>query len=188
VNLDPKFLKISSSSQLLPLTLTNSRFTQELKMLRRTFVLGITCCLAAFVLIGCGKKTPEPAKAVADNTEARADDHSGYWCDEHGVPHAVCTRCNSKLIAEFKAKGDWCKEHSRPDSQCFICHPELEAKFAAEYEAKTGKKPPKPEAETAHAGHDHDHDQSKDSKKPDDKKPDDKKADDKPAKKTELKT
>ncbi len=46
---------------------------------------------------------------------------------------------------EFKKKGDWCKEHSRPESQCFICHPDLEAKFVAQYEAKYGKKPPKPE-------------------------------------------
>ena len=45
----------------------------------------------------------------------------------------------------FKQKGDWCKEHNRPESQCFLCNPKLEAKFAAEYEAKYGKKPPKPE-------------------------------------------
>jgi hypothetical protein len=36
-------------------------------------------------------------------------------------------------------------DHDCPDSQCFACHPELEAKFAAQYEAKFGKKPPKPQ-------------------------------------------
>ena len=56
-----------------------------------------------------------------------------------------CALCNSKLVADFKAKGDWCEKHNRPDSQCFICHPEKEAEFAALYEAKYGKKPPKPE-------------------------------------------
>ena len=51
----------------------------------------------------------------------------------------------SKVAADYKQKGDWCKEHNRPESQCFLCNPKLEAKFAAEYEAKYGKKPPKPE-------------------------------------------
>jgi len=53
-------------------------------------------------------------------------------------------------LADFKAKGDWCKEHDRPDSHCFICHPEKEAEFAALYEAKYGKKLPKPEAREDH--------------------------------------
>ena len=61
------------------------------------------------------------------------------------MPEEVCGLCDSKLAAEFQKKGDWCKEHDRPDSQCFKCHPELEAKFAAQYEAKFGKRPPKPE-------------------------------------------
>ena len=59
-----------------------------------------------------------------------------------------------KLVADFKAQGDWCKEHDRPDSQCFVCHPEKEAEFAAQYEAKYGKQPPKPEDD----GHDHAYD------------------------------
>jgi len=61
------------------------------------------------------------------------------------VPEEVCGLCDSKLAAELQKKGDWCKDHDRPDSQCFVCHPELEAKFAAQYEAKFGKHPPKPE-------------------------------------------
>jgi hypothetical protein len=51
---------------------------------------------------------------------------------EHGVKKALCTRCNPKLAAVFKAKSDWCGEHERPESQCAICHPEL---------AKAGVKP-----------------------------------------------
>lgn len=46
-------------------------------------------------------------------------------CAEHGVPEALCTRCNPSLIAAFKANGDWCAEHGLPESQCMICHPEL---------------------------------------------------------------
>lgn len=63
------------------------------------------------------------------------------------MPEEICAQCSTKLAAEFKAKGDWCKKHNRPESQCFICHPEKEAEFAAQYEAKYGKQPPKPEPE-----------------------------------------
>jgi len=35
----------------------------------------------------------------------------------HGVKRAICTRCNPKLEAVFKAKGDWCAEHSVPESR-----------------------------------------------------------------------
>jgi hypothetical protein len=60
------------------------------------------------------------------------------------------------LVGDFKAKGDWCKEHDRPESQCFICHPEKEAEFAAQYEAKYGTKPPKPQnAGVEQARHEH---------------------------------
>lgn len=51
---------------------------------------------------------------------------------EHGVKKSVCTRCNPKLAAVFKKKGDWCGEHQRPESQCAVCNPEL---------AKEGVKP-----------------------------------------------
>jgi hypothetical protein len=69
-------------------------------------------------------------------------DHSGWWCDEHGVPEEVCGQCNAKVAAELKKKGDWCQEHDRPASQCFLCHPELKEKFAAQYRARYGKEPP----------------------------------------------
>jgi hypothetical protein len=47
---------------------------------------------------------------------------------EHGVAKALCARCNPKLAAVYKAKGDWCAEHERPESQCALCHPELAKK------------------------------------------------------------
>jgi hypothetical protein len=100
---------------------------------------------AALASAGCHQtaSTPSPAKSVADHGHEHGD---GWWCNEHGVPEDVCARCNVKLVADFKAKGDWCQDHERPDSQCFVCHPERETEFAAQYEAKYGKKPPKPEA------------------------------------------
>ncbi len=47
---------------------------------------------------------------------------------EHGVKKSLCARCNPKLEAVFKAKGDWCPEHARPESQCVLCNPELAKK------------------------------------------------------------
>jgi cobalt-zinc-cadmium efflux system membrane fusion protein len=103
-------------------------------------------CLTPLAL-GCGSGAPEPAKTESsgDAVTHSAHDHSGWWCVEHGVPEEVCGLCNTKLAAEMQKKGDWCRDHDRPDSQCFVCHPELEAQFAAQYEAKHGKQPPKPE-------------------------------------------
>ena len=123
----------------------------------------LSCFICSFLLMtGCGGTTaPSPeAKVDVDRHEedehkdgdehehktaakkSEEHDHSGWWCDEHGVPEGICAQCDSKLAAEFQKKGDWCKEHDRPDSQCFKCHPELEAKFAAQYVAKYGKQPP----------------------------------------------
>lgn len=101
---------------------------------------------------GCGKSSDVHSTAVHDDHDHDHDapvdplGHSlgGWWCDEHGVPEAECALCDSKLVAGFKAKGDWCDMHNRPDSQCFACHPDKEAEYAALYEAKAGKKPPKP--------------------------------------------
>lgn len=95
--------------------------------------------------IGCSQSA-EKAAPAAKTAAAESSSHAGWWCVEHGVPEGVCARCDAKLVADFKAKGDWCSEHDRPESQCFICHPEKEAEFAAEYEAKFGSAPPKPEA------------------------------------------
>jgi len=116
----------------------------------------LTLTAFAFFLataIGCAQSATDekataadpPAESTAAAETAAVDDHSGWWCNEHGVPEAECGLCDAKLAAEMQRKGDWCKTHDRPDSQCFVCHPELEATFAARYEAKYGKQPPKPE-------------------------------------------
>lgn len=96
-------------------------------------------------LNGCGGtsgKGPESNKAAAPVTDACAVEG---WCTEHGVPEEICAQCNAKVAADYQKNGDWCKEHNRPESQCFLCNPKLEAKFVADYEAKYGKRPPKPE-------------------------------------------
>lgn len=102
--------------------------------------------LPALVLAaGCGAPTEKAKDKEAGEAAAKVHDHSGWWCGEHGVPEEECGQCSPKAAAEFKRKGDWCAKHERPDSQCFVCHPEREARFAARYEARYGKKPPKPE-------------------------------------------
>jgi hypothetical protein len=102
--------------------------------------------LVALVLGGCGDATntpngTKPAKPTIDSPAAVAEN----WCVEHGVPEDTCGQCNANVAADCQQKGDWCKEHERPESQCFLCAPKLADKFAAEYEAKYGKRPPKPE-------------------------------------------
>jgi hypothetical protein len=110
------------------------------------------CCTRSFIALfavsllsftGCAK-SPAEAPDAASSEATSAHEHSGWWCDEHGVPEGECGQCNSKLAAAFQKRGDWCNEHDRPDSQCFVCHPELEAVFADKYEARMGKRPPKP--------------------------------------------
>ncbi len=110
--------------------------------------------LGALAVAGCGgagAKGPDAAKSATPAADSSAGDACAVagWCTEHGVPEEICAQCNAKVAAEYKQKGDWCKEHSRPESQCFLCNPKLEAKFAAEYEAKYGKKPPKPEGKSS---------------------------------------
>ncbi|HTU21289.1 MAG TPA: hypothetical protein VMG10_24760 [Gemmataceae bacterium] len=102
---------------------------------------------AALVLIaaGCNKsgQSKEKDTKPAQGGQAKADTkHSGWWCDEHGIPEAECSMCNAKVAAEFKKKGDWCDKHERALSQCFICNPKAREKYAAMYRAKYGKEPP----------------------------------------------
>jgi len=103
--------------------------------------------VAAVAMFGCNQSSKNKS-AVPPESQVSSQEHGEWWCDEHGVPEEICAQCNTKLVADFKAKGDWCEKHNRPDSQCFICHPEKEKEFAALYEAKYGKLPPKPSADT----------------------------------------
>ncbi len=56
--------------------------------------------------------------------KANSSGLEGAMCAEHGVLEAVCTKCNPKLIAVFRAKADFCEEHGFPESFCPTCHPE----------------------------------------------------------------
>lgn len=97
--------------------------------------------------LGCASKQ-EPSKGEEGAKPAvaakRPHDHSGWWCDEHGIPEEECSMCSAKVEKECRAKGDWCEKHERAKSQCFKCDPSLKEKFAARYRAKYGKEPPEP--------------------------------------------
>jgi hypothetical protein len=114
-------------------------------IIKKLLVMSIVVAFGLSI-VACSKSSNSGAGAKSGGVkEVAGHGHEGWWCDEHGVPEEVCAQCNGKLIADFKTKGDWCDKHNRPDSHCFVCHPEKEAEFAALYEAKYGKKPPKPE-------------------------------------------
>jgi cobalt-zinc-cadmium efflux system membrane fusion protein len=66
-------------------------------------------------------------------------DLSRGWCSGHAVPESVCTRCNARLIPQFKDAGDWCAEHERPESQCDLCNPGVAARWATLDPANAGR-------------------------------------------------
>ena len=110
--------------------------------------VGVAGLLAA-VVVGCGQQGGEPAKPDAGQVKEKAGhDHSGWWCDEHGIPEAECSMCSGRVARRCKANGDWCDLHERAKSQCFVCDPSLKAEFAKRYKAKEGKEPPEPEGWT----------------------------------------
>ncbi|MET0401644.1 MAG: hypothetical protein ABW123_04535 [Cystobacter sp.] len=91
-----------------------------MRSLRSVLVLAV---LSSFPVLA------DEAQSQADSTEkAKASPAEEKPKCEHGVQKALCTRCNPKLAAVFKAKGDWCEEHDRPESQCSLCHPDLAKK------------------------------------------------------------
>lgn len=95
-------------------------------------------CLALGVVIGLAGCGPSrgAAKAVKSAATSKAKPAAaGAMCKEHGVLEVVCTQCQPKLIAIFKAKGDWCSEHGFPESFCPTCHPEAGGKPLADVAA-----------------------------------------------------
>ena len=87
---------------------------------------GFLCVVIAASVVLVGSPTFSVA-AEESGGSAAAPATADATC-EHGLSPRLCARCNPKLEAVYKAKGDWCGEHSRPESQCVICHPELAKK------------------------------------------------------------
>ena len=86
----------------------------------------------------------EPARSgqSAAGVHASKDAKPGSyedWCEEHGVPESLDTRCDKSLIPAFKATGDWCKIHGLPLSQDLKCNPNLKIVRPAKGAEKGGK-------------------------------------------------
>lgn len=112
----------------------------------RASLVGVWVSAVFLLAVGCGQVgTPtEPANGADTPPPSgkQVDDHSGWWCPEHGIPEDECSMCSAKVAKECKVNGDWCAEHDRAKSQCFLCDPSLKEKFAAKYRAKYGTEPP----------------------------------------------
>jgi hypothetical protein len=109
------------------------------------------CLSISLLLAGCGPQPTEPVKKdkAKDDKPKDADkkhDHTGWWCEEHGVVEAECSVCQKDVFKKLK-KDEICPNHpDRAKAQCFICNPELWEKSKAVYKAKTGEEAPVPEA------------------------------------------
>jgi len=90
-----------------------------------THVRIIVAAVVAFACLPAFAGEGQPASAPASTTPSQATKQEKC---EHGLQKSICARCNPKLAAVYKAKGDWCSEHERPESQCVLCHPELAKK------------------------------------------------------------
>jgi cobalt-zinc-cadmium efflux system membrane fusion protein len=82
--------------------------------------------LSLLVLLTCcdGDRDRDGVKPGSGQAAASAPAAADGMCAEHGVPEALCTKCNPALANVFKAKGDWCEEHGFPESYCPICNPD----------------------------------------------------------------
>ncbi len=67
--------------------------------------------------------TAAPTQAAQHGSATAVAGSYEDWCGEHAVPESKCTRCNTALVAAFKATGDWCAEHGLPESHCVKCDP-----------------------------------------------------------------
>ena len=91
-----------------------------------SFCRRLLFCLLLMLAATACKDRSQSAPAPSSAPSASAATVAGRC--EHGLPQALCTKCNPALAAVFKAKGDWCAEHQRPESQCALCNPELAKK------------------------------------------------------------
>lgn len=108
---------------------------------RCTALASAASAVLTLVVVGCDKPSPRSAAGSppADSVASAAQESSGSipvdwslgWCDGHGVPESVCTRCDASLSERFQAAGDWCREHGLPESQCAQCHPDVRERWAA---------------------------------------------------------
>jgi hypothetical protein len=114
----------------------------------------MACAFVMFASVGCNQpsKTGDNKQAKNDADKKKdilKDDHSGWWCQEHGIPEHLCSLCSTEVFEKYKKEGKLCKLHpDRAEEQCFKCDPSRYKKYEEMHVAKFGKKPePPPESE-----------------------------------------
>jgi hypothetical protein len=99
----------------------------------RNIIIALILSVSTLTAVACQKEAAAPglgAESSSAESATHAPAHAAPgshedWCGEHQVPESLCTQCNPKLAAAFKATGDWCPEHGLPESQCRLCNPNL---------------------------------------------------------------
>ncbi|HEU5074042.1 MAG TPA: efflux RND transporter periplasmic adaptor subunit [Polyangiaceae bacterium] len=84
--------------------------------------LSLLVCLLLLLGAACNDKRAGNGREVPRTAPSAASAQEAGRC-EHGLPRAICPKCNPALAPVFKAKGDWCEEHGFPESFCPICKP-----------------------------------------------------------------
>ncbi len=88
--------------------------------------LRIAVIALGIALLATACKDRETAMAPAGTTaapRAPAVADPADWCEGHGLPESMCTKCNPGLVEHYQRSGDWCAEHGFPESVCPICNP-----------------------------------------------------------------
>ena len=73
-----------------------------MKLLNPNTLFLALALLSVGVLTGCGSASDSGASQVAANSQdgpdeaGEADDHSGWWCIEHGIPEEECSMCSTR--------------------------------------------------------------------------------------------
>lgn len=104
---------------------------------RRLIATTIALLSISIALFGCDSQSEDESSPSAPAAAALCAPHSisncprcfpelldsmGF-CNGHGVPEAICTKCRSDLESMYRAENDWCGGHGLPESQCEACNP-----------------------------------------------------------------
>jgi cobalt-zinc-cadmium efflux system membrane fusion protein len=89
----------------------------------KRIVLALGLMLSAATLLGLGLACSPGT--LNDPSVSPTPSSAGLYCDEHGVPESLCTKCHPELAGKLLL----CPEHGDiPEDICVKCHPEVEKK------------------------------------------------------------
>ena len=108
----------------MPHALTTIITLTTLAASRRDTSMSIWRTLIIFVVVLAASacQGPSDTQRAPTQTSPTSSAQAAGRC-EHGLPPALCPKCNPALAAVFQAKGDWCEAHGFPESFCPVCNP-----------------------------------------------------------------